>query len=236
MCTRTYPEEEEEEIPSEERSDAGAKRWLNHWRGNGGCSVPCAPFPPAALTLSRSALSFSHSSSLSSSPSEHPSSFSRCFSLPNVRAFSRSSLLVVRPRGAYNPTLRRRPRLVVIAYTRNTQGSTISTARSYTILRPKLSRTNISQERSVPSSSLSRTRKSSRREIRAPLVYTVQRWGFLIDMISHTVVLTPKWQIRNLTARPSFKSLRRIKVLEMEVLKQKTKTFSFPRDDSLRVQ
>lgn len=69
------------------RSDAGAKRWLNHWRGNGGCSVPCAPFPPAALTLSIGPLVLSL---IFPPPSGIPPPF-YYFSLPYARAFSRSS-------------------------------------------------------------------------------------------------------------------------------------------------
>lgn len=115
------------------------------------CSVsPCCSHP-----LDRPSRSLTHL--LSSSASEHPSSF--LLFLSPFRARVPSFLLVVCPRGAYNPTLhRRRPRLVVIAYTRNT-GRAPSALRDPTILRPKLAR--IYRRRPVPS--LSRARKSSTR-------------------------------------------------------------------------
>lgn len=77
----------------------------------------CSVFP-LLLSPSRSALSFSHSSPLLLLLLR-ASLLLFTTSLSPFRAHV-LSYLVMHPRGAYNPTLRRRPRLVVIAYTRNT--------------------------------------------------------------------------------------------------------------------
>lgn len=139
------------------------------------CSVsPCCSHP-----LDRPSRSLTHLPSSSSSYANIPPPF-YYFSQPFVRAFSRSSSSYA-PRGAYDPTLR----LVVIAYTRNTGKHRQHCA----ILRPKCR--NIARG---PSSSLSRTRESHRRDSGSP----IQRWG-LIDMILHIVVLTPKLRIHNFT-------------------------------------
>jgi len=63
---------------------------------------------------------------------EHPSSFLLFLSPLRARSLS---FLVVHSRGAYNPTLRRRPRLVVIAYTCIT-GRASALRDPATILRP----------------------------------------------------------------------------------------------------
>lgn len=106
------------------------------------------------------------------SSSGHPSSFLLFLSPLRARVLS---LLVVRPRGAYNPTLRRRPRLVVIhtQYTGKHQHCAI--------LRPKLVRIS-PQVHSLPFS-----RMKSHRDSRYPYtaVGILNRYEFASYRCSH---------------------------------------------------